>query len=568
MGAKIDLVIRGGTVIDGTGSPGYEADVVIQDGRIAEIGKVNASGKEEIDAKGQIVTPGFVDIHTHYDGQVTWDTRLAPSSGHGVTTAIMGNCGVGFAPCKPERHNELIQLMDGVEDIPHAVLAAGVPWTWETYPEYLNFLAGREFDIDFGGYVPHAALRVYAMGDRGLNCEPATADDITAMANILKEAVEAGAFGVGTSRVFFHQTRDGRPIPTLKTSHDELLGLAKAMGDAGKGIFQYVCMFEDPDATIAELRNLVTTTGRTVTFATGPEMKPAMEFLADAHAKGLPIYGQSPVRPVGFMIAHELTLHPFCATEPYKALAQLSHDKKMAELRKPEVREAIINAEPHPNPGSLSTLMRNFERIFVLGDPPNYEPSLDDSIAAMAARKGVRPEELAYDLMMEKNGRNLLFGAVTGYAAGSLESTVEMFRNHPGVVPALSDGGAHCATICDASYSTFMLAYMARDRKGTRLDLSKVIKSLANDTAQIVGLKDRGRLAPGYRADVNVIDFDRLYLHPPYLSYDLPSGGKRLLQKADGYTANIVKGQITYRGGKATGALPGRMVRGAQAAPV
>jgi N-acyl-D-aspartate/D-glutamate deacylase len=563
---RYDLVIRGGTVLDGMGTPGFVADVAIRSGYITEIGRITASGREEIDARGQIVTPGFVDIHTHYDGQATWTNYMSPSSHHGVTTAVMGNCGVGFAPCKPNEHDLLIKLMDGVEDIPDVVLAAGVPWKWESFPEYLNFLAARKFDIDLGAYIPHAAVRVYVMGERGLNCEPANADDIALMGRLVKEAVLVGALGFGTSRVLFHQTRDGKPIPTLKSSADELLGLAQAMGEVNTGIVQYVGLFEDPKATFDELRNLVEKSGRPLTFPAGPGIPEGMQFIAKARADGFNVTGQLSPRATSFMISHEMTLHPFCATAPYKALAHLSFDEKIAELRKPEVRAAILNAEFRPNPGSLSSMMRRFDRIFVLGDPPNYEPSPRDSMAAMATRRGIRPEELTYDLMLEKNGRNLLYGALTGYDTGSLEGNVNAFTQS-GMVPALGDGGAHCATICDASYSTFMLQYMARDRKGTKLPLEHVVKALTSGTADVVGFKDRARVACGYRADLNVIDFDRLKLHPPHLVWDLPAGGKRLLQNADGYTATIKNGEVTYRNGAATGALPGRLVRGVQPRP-
>ena len=516
MSAEWDLVIRGGVVIDGTGKPGFEADVAVKDGRITAIGTVRASGQEEIDAKGRIVTPGFVDVHTHYDGQVTWDTRLAPSSTHGVTTAIMGNCGVGFAPCRPHEHDQLIKLMDGVEDIPDVVLAEGVPWEWETFPEYLDFLASRQYDIDFGAYIPHAALRVYAMGERGMNCEPANNDDIAEMGRLVKEAVQSGAMGFGTSRLIFHQSRDGRHIPTLRSSRKELLGLARALSEVGQGIVQYVDTFDDPEERASELRHLVQETGRPFTFSAVPELSYMIDFLAKAQADGLPIAAQMSPRPTSFLINHELTLHPFSYTAPYRALADLPFDRKMAELRKPEVREAIINAKPQPKPGSLATLLLDFTRIFILGDPPNYEPALDDSMAAMAARRGIRPQELTYDLMMEKDGRNLLHGVSAGYSAGSLEPQIDLLQK-PGVIPALGDGGAHCATICDAGYATFMLAYLARDRMGTKLTVPQVIKGLTNDSARLVGLNDRGRLAPGFRADINVIDFDNLKLYAPPL---------------------------------------------------
>jgi N-acyl-D-aspartate/D-glutamate deacylase len=563
MSRDFDLVIRGGVIVDGSGEPGFEADVAVKNGRITQVGKVSGSGAEEIKAKGRIVTPGFVDLHTHYDGQVTWDTRLAPSSSHGVTTVIMGNCGVGFAPCRPHQHDVLIKLMDGVEDIPGVVLAEGVPWKWESYPEYLNFLSGRRYDIDFGCLMPHAALRVYVMGERGMNCEPANDEDVTAMGELLQESVQAGAFGFGTSRVLFHQTRDGKPIPTLKSSKKELMGLAKAMGAIGKGLIQYVGQFEDPEANFEELCELVRQSGRPLTVPIGPTMPILIEMLEKARADGLNMSGQMLPRPIGFLFGHELTLHPFYATEPYQALAKLSFEDKIAELRKPEVRETILKAEFKPLSFSLGTMARNFERIFPLGDPPNYEPQADDSIVAQAARRGVSPEELCYDLMLEKGGRNILYCASSNYDNNTLSPHLAALKRD-GVVLGLGDGGAHCKTLCDASYPTFMLAYGVRDRTEGKLPLEFVVKCLTSTTAQVAGLNDRGRVAAGYRADLNVIDFDRLRLRAPRLVQDLPAGGSRLLQRAEGYDATIVNGEITYREGDATAALPGRLVRGAQ----
>jgi N-acyl-D-aspartate/D-glutamate deacylase len=565
MTREMDLVIRGGMVIDGTGAPGYEADVAVKDGRIAAVGKIADSGKEEVDARGKIVTPGFVDLHTHYDGQVTWDSRLAPSSSHGVTTVLMGNCGVGFAPCHPYEHDQLITLMDGVEDIPHVVLAEGVPWGWETYPEYLNFLSGRQYDIDFGALVPHAALRVYAMGERGVNCEPATEADISTMSKLIGEAVQAGAFGFGTSRVVFHQTKAGKPIPTLKSSRAELMGMAKAMGSVGRGLIQYVGAVNGAEE-FGELRELVKQSGRPLTMPLVPELQDLLGEIGKARADGLNITAQVLPRPIGFLLSHELTLNPFYATQPYEALAHLKFEDKIAQLRRPEVRAAILKADFRPLPNSLGTMVSNFERIFPFGDPPNYEPSSDDSIAAQAKRRGIGAKELAYDLLLEKDGRNVLYCAASNYESRTLNPHIAALKSD-GVVLGLGDGGAHLKTLCDASYTTFMLTHFARDRVAGKLPLEFVVHAMTGSTAAVGGFNDRGRLGKGYRADINVIDFDRLRLGAPRLVKDLPAGGSRLLQSADGYTATVVNGQVTYRDGKATGALPGRLVRGQQPAP-
>jgi N-acyl-D-aspartate/D-glutamate deacylase len=565
MAREFDLVIRNGLVVDGTGAASREADIAIKSGCIADVGKVAGAGVEEIDAKGQIVTPGFVDIHTHYDGQVTWTNRLAPSSLHGVTSVAMGNCGVGFAPCRPTQHDQLIKLMDGVEDIPDVVLSAGVPWKWETFPEYLDFLASRTYDIDFGAYIPHAALRVYTMGERGTNCEPATDADIALMSKLVCEAVEAGALGFGTSRVLFHQTRDGKPIPTLKSSRDELMGLALGLKQAGGGVIQFVG-HPDVNFTFEELRDLARASGRPLTISLLAEHQRWFEQMDEARREGLFMSAQILPRPTSFLLGHELTLNPFYATAPYQALGGLSFAQKIAELRKPEVRAAILKAEFKPIANSLGTMVRNFQQIWRLGDPPNYEPSAGDSFAAEAARRGVTPEELAYDAMLEKDGRTVLFCAAANYSTQSLDQHMTAFT-HESVVLGLGDGGAHCGTVCDASYSTFMLTHWVRDRPTGRWPLQTIVKRLTSDTAEVVGFRDRGRIARGYRADLNVIDFDRMQLHAPRLVQDLPAGGMRLLQDAEGYVATIVKGEVTYREGRATGALPGRLVRGAQPAP-
>jgi len=572
--AEFDLVIRGGTVVDGSGGAPFEADVAVKDGRIAVVGKVAGRGAEEIDAKGKIVTPGFVDVHTHYDGQVTWENRIAPSSGHGVTTVMMGNCGVGFAPCRPDEHDQLIRLMEGVEDIPGIVMREGIPWNWESFPEYFDRLAERQYDADIAGLVPHAALRVYVMGQRGVEREPSTEADRAEMARLLKEAIGAGAVGFGTSRTLFHRSSDGKSIPTLSAPSEELMALAMAMKECGRGIIQYVSDFADKPTEFRQIRDYVAQSGRPFTFSMGqsnhdPEnFRDMVAFVRQANADGLKVTGQVLGRPVGFVLGHELTLNPFYSTESYRALADLPFEARIARLRDPDVRARIIAEAPDPNPiNALGRAVRGFEAMFQLGDPPDYEQPPEMSIAAQARARGITPEALAYDLMLEKDGRNQLYLAMANYGGGSLWASYEMLQE-PDIVPGLGDGGAHYGTICDSSYSTYLLAHWARDRKrGPTLPLEHVVRLLTHGTAGVMGLNDRGLVRAGYKADLNVIDFDRLRLHPPEIRRDLPAGGRRLVQRADGYTATIVNGVPVYRDGEATGALPGRLVRGPQPTP-
>jgi len=576
MAHDVDLLISGGRVVDGTGSEPVEADVAIAGGRIVAVGKAGQRAKEVIDAKGRFVTPGFVDIHTHYDGQVTWENRLVPSSSHGVTTVVMGNCGVGFAPCRPDQREMLIRLMEGVEDIPHPVLVDGLPWTWETYPQYLDFLAGRQYDMDICGYVPHGPVRVYVMGQRGADREAATDADLSRMAQIVREAVQAGAMGFSTSRTFFHRSSDGKSTPSFEAADRELLTLAGALKESGKGAMQMITDFDDPDQTLALLRQLVATSGRPLSVSLlegtyGPmtlRWREVLDWAADATEAGLPIKAQVLSRAIGVMLGHELTLNPFYTCETYIKLTGLPLEKRIVELRRPEVRERILAEAADPDPKIvLGRLAREFDHMFLLGDPPDYEQPLEQSIAARAKRERVTPEALAYDLMLERDGRNNLYVTLCNYEYGSLNSSLDMMR-HPGAVLGLGDGGAHCGTICDGSYPTFMLTYWVRDRtRGERLPLPAVVKWLSHDTARAVGLADRGLIRPGYRADVNVFDLDQLYLHAPEVAHDLPSGGRRLVQRAEGYTATIVNGGVVYRGGTPTGALPGRLVRGPQSAP-
>ncbi|HYA37675.1 MAG TPA: amidohydrolase family protein [Candidatus Methylomirabilis sp.] len=530
---------------------------------------------EEIDAEGQVVTPGFVDIHTHYDGQVTWENRLAPSSFHGVTTVVMGNCGVGFAPCRPDQHEMLIQLMEGVEDIPHPVLVDGLPWTWETYPQYLDFLATRQYDMDVCGYVPHAPMRVYVMGQRGADREPATDQDLQQMARIVRDAMQAGAMGFSTSRTFFHRSSDGKSTPSFEAAENELLALALALKESGKGAMQLITDFDDPDQTLALLRRMVERSGRPLSVSLlegtyGPmtlRWRDVLDWAADATASGLPIKAQVLSRAIGVMLGHELTLNTFYTCESYVKLAGLPFKERIRALNTPEMRARILAESADPNPTIvLGRLAREFDHMFILGDPPDYEQPFEQSIAARAKRAGVMPEELVYDLMLEGEGRNNLYVTLCNYEHGSLESSLNMMQ-HPGAVLGLGDAGAHCGTICDGSYPTFMLTYWVRDRKrGERLPLARVVKWLSHDTARAVGLLDRCVIAPGYKADLNVIDLDRLLLHAPEVVYDLPSGGRRLVQRADGYSATIVSGTVVHRGGVPTGSLPGRLVRGPQPA--
>jgi N-acyl-D-aspartate/D-glutamate deacylase len=572
-----DLVVRGGTVVDGTGAQPFEADIALDAGMIVKVGKVAGRAREEIDARGLVVTPGFVDIHTHYDGQVTWESRMVPSSSHGVTTVVMGNCGVGFAPCRPDQHEMLIGLMEGVEDIPHPVLVEGLPWTWESYPQYLDFLASRRYDMDICAYVPHAPVRVYVMGQRGVDREPATAADLEHMDRIVREAMQAGAMGFSTSRTFFHRSADGRSTPSFEAAEDELMAIALALKGSGKGVMQLITDFEDPEKTFSLLRRLVERSGRPLSVSLlegsyGPmtlRWNDVLDWAAEATAAGLPIKAQVLSRAIGVMLGHELTLNTFYTCESYVKLAHLPFDEKIRELRRPETRARILSESADPDPTIvLGRLAREFDHMFLLGDPPDYEQPLEQSIAARALRLGVTPEELAYDTMLDGDGRNNLYVTLCNYEHGSLDSSLGMMR-HAGSVLGLGDGGAHCGTICDGSYPTFMLTHWVRDRtRGERVSLSQVVKWLSHDPACVVGLMDRGLIAAGYKADLNLFDPSRLHLHAPEVAHDLPSGGRRLVQRADGYSATIVGGVVVHRDGRPTGALPGRLVRGPQAAPV
>lgn len=577
MNHQFDLVIRNGSIVDGSGNEPYQGDVAVKDGRILAVGKIeqiDGTAKTEIDASGLLVTPGFVDIHTHYDGQVTWGEELTPSSLHGVTTAVMGNCGVGFAPCRPDDKERLISLMEGVEDIPHPVLAEGLPWNWETFPEYLDSLSKKKYDIDFAAQLPHGPLRVYVMGERGANRETATPEDIEQMAALAKQAIEAGALGFTTSRTLNHRTAEGDPTPTLTAAIEEMVGIARGVGATGSGVLQVVTDFKENQGEFHILREMVKQSGRPLSVSVAqhhraPEAwRKILDNIAAANAEGIPIKAQVCGRPVGVLFGLELTNNPFSAHPSYQAIKDLPFVERLAHLRDPEFRQRLLAEQPvlDSNPFMRHVLSR-FEDLFIMGEQPDYEPRPETSLAALARVKGMSPLELSLDVMTAGDGKTMIYYTFLNYADSSLDASLEMMR-HPDTVLGLGDGGAHCGSICDGSFTTHMLTHWARDRsRGEKLTLPWVIKAHCQDTAQAVGLLDRGVLAPGYKADINVIDFDRLNLHRPEVHYDLPAGGRRLMQFADGYVATIVSGTIVYQEGKSTGARPGRLVRGNQPSP-
>ncbi len=580
-----DLVIRGGTVIDGTGSPRRRADVAVSDGIVTEVGghdgadeRIDGRGAREIEADGRLVQPGFVDIHTHYDGQATWDAHLAPSSWHGVTTVVMGNCGVGFAPVRPGDEERLVQLMEGVEDIPGTALHEGLPWTWQSFEEYLDQLDSIPHDIDFAAYLPHAAVRLNVMGDRGVAREPATPADIEAMAAIARRAVEAGAMGFSSSRTLNHRTSLGEPTPTLEAELDEMVGIAQALGDAGKGIIQLVSDFIDLDEEFALARAMGERSGRPVSISIA-QAKPRpdqwrvlLDRMAEATAEGVRMTGQVCARPIGVLMGHEASLSPFMTCPTYRELADLPRAERMARLARPEVRERILaeqaatESEAHERgPTTGPRHLRRWHTMFPLGDPPNYEPDPSTSLAAQAERLGVRPAELAYDVLQERDGNALIYVPALNYVRGNLDDVREMLL-HVAAVPGLSDGGAHVGTICDVSFPTTLMQWWGRDRPHGRIPLETLVHKQARATAETVGLLDRGILAPGYKADLNVIDHEALTLHGPEIVHDLPAGGRRLIQKVTGIEHTFVSGVEVTSQSTSTGATPGRLVRGAQPA--
>jgi N-acyl-D-aspartate/D-glutamate deacylase len=563
--AEHDLVVRGGTVVDGTGAERREADVAVDGGRITAVGEVG-DGRDELDASGLLVTPGWVDVHTHYDGQVTWDPLLTPSSWQGVTTVVMGNCGVGFAPVKPDRHDWLIALMEGVEDIPGTALAEGITWGWESFPEYLDVLEGIPHAVDVAAQFPHAALRGYVMGDRGADhTEAPTDDEIATMARLVAEGIRAGALGFTTSRTVNHRSSDGRPTPSLTAGADELLGIARGLGETGLGVLQLVADLVDLDAEFDLIRSMAEVSGRPLSITTLSEphrgdWRALLAKISEAQADGVPIRGQVASRPVGVLMGLEGRLSPLSGAPTYQGLAALPLAERVVRLRQPEVRAAILAELAE---GAL--VFGAWDGIFPLGDPPDYDPGPERSLAALAGQRDRPPVEVAYDELLAGDGRGLLYLPFANYADRDFATIREMLL-HPHTVPGLGDAGAHCGMICDGTMPTYLISHWGRDVEDP-MPLEWLVSQQTRETARLVGLEDRGVVAPGHRADLNLIDVDQLGILVPEMVQDLPAGGTRYLQRATGYRATVCAGEVTFRDGEPTGALPGRLVRGAQPVP-
>ncbi|KZS66784.1 N-acyl-D-amino-acid deacylase family protein [Mycobacterium pseudokansasii] len=570
-----DLLIRNGTIVDGLGGEPYVGDVAVQDGVIKGVGVVNGeTAKREIDATGLLVTPGFVDLHTHYDGQAIWSDRLTPSSAHGVTTVVMGNCGVGFAPCRHKDHDVLVDVMAGVEDIPGVVMTDGLPWTWETFPEYLDALETRQRDIDVAVYLPHSPLRVYVMGQRGADREPATAEDLAKMRALAKEAVEVGALGFASSRLTIHKTESGSPIPSYEAAREEIEEIARGVVDGGGGLLQFV-----PDIPaggyqpvlqmvfdVAEDVRLPVTFTLVVANTGDPTWPDAITMIEKANGAGGDITAQLLPRPIGLIIGLQLSANPFVLYPSYREIAHLPLAQRVTEMRRPEVRARILADKPgHGHP--ILYVAQAWDWIFPLGDSPDYEPDPSGSIGARARARGVNPMEEAYDRLLDDDGHAMLLVATSNLENNSLD-TVGKLLHRDDVVLGLGDGGAHYGMICDASYSTYFLAHWARDRASGRFTVAEAVRELTSVPARVAGLADRGRIAAGYKADLNVIDHGALRLHKPVIRYDLPAGGRRLDQTAEGYVATVVLGEVIAENGVPTAARPGKLVRGRRSAPV
>ena len=573
-----DLIIRNGKIVDGLGGEPYVGDVAIADGVIAAVGTVSGEAEREIDATGLLVTPGFVDLHTHYDGQAIWSDRMTPSSAHGVTTAVMGNCGVGFAPCRVDDHETLVDVMAGVEDIPGVVMVDGLPWTWETFPEFLDALDARRRDIDVAAFLPHSPLRVYVMGQRGVDREPATAEDLSQMRKLASEAVQVGALGFASSRLTFHKSESGNPIPSFNAAHEEIEAIAQGVKDAGGGLIQFVpdLAAGDYEPALRTVFDVAEDVGLPVTFtlaignAGDPFYLEALNMVEkvnqNSDSEDPQVTAQIFPRPIGLVIGLELTGNPFVLYPAYEEIAHLPLAERVAEMRKPEVRERILADHPTNTGHPLMFMAQAWDWMFPLGDPPNYEPAASDSIGARARARGVSPLEEAYDRVLEDDCRAMLLVAMGNFRDNSLDTVGELIRRDD-VVLGLGDGGAHYGMVCDASFPTFLLAHWTRDRASGQLSIAEAVRELTSVPARVAGLADRGRIAIGYKADVNVIDHAAVRMHKPVLSHDLPGGGRRLDQSADGYVATIVSGEVIAENGVPTAARPGKLVRGRQSAP-
>ena len=565
--AEYDLIIRKGEVFDGSGGPSARLDVAIRDGVIARVApSIEGSADRVVDASDRIVTPGFVDVHTHYDGQATWDSHLNPSSNLGTTTIVMGNCGVGFAPCKPEDHEVLVQLMEGVEEIPGSAMDEGLPWNWESFPEFLDALEAKPRDIDVAALLPHGPLRVYVMGERAVNREPATADDIEKMKALIREGIEAGAVGFSTSRTLVHRSSTGDFIPTYKAATEELKALGASLSGEKGSVFQMISDWEDADDEFSILQEIAERTGAKGTFtlldlAPTPNLwHEQLKRIENAQASGLDIRGQVISRPVGILMGHPASMHTFYARPAYKALANLPWDEKIRKLHDPEVKAQILTEESERPHVFVQIFEKRFRNMYPLEDPIEYLPKPETSVAAMAERDNREPSEWLYEYLLGNNGNNLVY-----IPAANFSENIPDLLTHPHTVSALGDGGAHVGSICDTSANVYVLTKWVKDRK--RIELAQAINMLCRQPAELYSLHDRGLIAEGMKADVNVIDFQALKLHTPHIVHDLPAGGRRFLQNADGIELTVKAGEVIFENGEATGALPGRLIRGSRQVP-
>ena len=562
-----DLIIKNGLIYDGKGSKPYKADLAISNEKIVGIGDIQGDAKEIINAEGKIVTPGFVDIHTHYDGQVTWDPYLRPSTYHGVTTVVMGNCGVGFSPCKPDQRDWLIGLMEGVEDIPGTALHEGIDWEWESFPEYLDALDKKPLAIDVGTQIPHGAVRAYVMGERGINHEEASEEEIKEMKRIVQEAVKAGAYGFSTSRTEKHNDVNGNLTPSITAHKNELVEIAKSLGDINQGVLQGISDFYDFDSEFDIFKTMSEESGRPISITVEqqdarPEWwEQLLDGIEEAQSEGINMYGQVPPRATGILMGLTATLNPFRFHPAYMEIAELTLDERVQVMKTDEFREKLLNQEGVSINPLVDEIVTSYGKMFKLGEPANYEPDPKDSFKSLALSSNMTAEEIAYEAMLEKEGRALIYHPLFNYQTGDL-SLVEKMLKHPYTISGLGDAGAHCGAISDASFPTTLVQHWSRDRsRGSKLPLEQVIKMQTSETANLLGIKDRGVIEEGYKADINVIDYEGLTLHEPEIINDLPAGGRRLVQKASGYDYTIVSGEIAFIKGEATGALNGRLIR-------
>jgi len=563
-----DLVIRNGTIYDGKGEKPYLADLAVTGKTITKIGVIEEAGTKEIDAKGKIVTPGFVDIHTHYDGQVTWDPYLRPSTYHGVTTVVMGNCGVGFSPCKPEKRDWLIGLMEGVEDIPGTALHEGIDWEWETFPEYLDSLEKKPLAIDVGTQIPHGAVRAFVMGERGITQEKASEEEISQMGEIVKEAIKVGAFGFSTSRTEKHRDSSGSLTPSITADKDELVEIAKAVGELDKGVLQGISDFYDFQSEFDIFKEMSFASGRPISITVEQQdARPEwwlqlLDGIKEAQDNGIRMYGQVPPRATGILMGLTASLNPFTLYPSFLEISNLPLDPKVELMKDPDFKKKILLEKPVSigNP-LLDEIITSFNKMFRLGEPANYEPDPELSVLSESKRLNLIPQEIVYDMLLEKDGRALIYHPLFNYEFGNLNH-VETMLKHPYTIAGLGDAGAHCGAISDASFPTTLIQHWGRDRdRGEKLPLETLIRMQTYETSQLLGIKDRGLLVEGLKADINVIDFDNLTIHEPEIVNDLPAGGRRLVQKASGYSYTIVSGEIAFKDGEATGKLNGQLIR-------